>query len=125
MSEAAQPMSVAIVGAGQAGFQVAASLREALTGAAPLVKTAGEAMTTAVGSVEERRYPAALSAEGRTIAALADAQELFFDLRELLLPEDEEETPDEEEHEEAEAKDEVPPTQASASADDVGAEPFQ
>lgn len=63
---------------------VSEALREALTGAAPLVKSAGEAMSAAVGSVGAQSFPAALEAEGRAGAALAEAQELFFDLRELL-----------------------------------------
>jgi hypothetical protein len=60
------------------------SLREALVAAAPLVREAGSSMERAVVAVGEGGFEAAITAEGDAVDALGRAQELFFDLRELL-----------------------------------------
>jgi hypothetical protein len=78
--------ATAVPPGGAAGEDPAVSerLREALTQAAPLVTQASQAMTRAVGSVSEQKFPAAIAADGEAATALGEAQELFFDLRQLL-----------------------------------------
>ena len=60
------------------------SLRAALTGAAPLIGDAHAAMSRAVAALAAKKLEPALVGDGEALEALAEAQELFFDLRELL-----------------------------------------
>lgn len=60
------------------------ALREALVAAAPLVGEAGESMERATASIAGEGFEAALREEAKTGRLLADAQEHFFDLRQLL-----------------------------------------
>ncbi len=60
------------------------ALREALVGAAPLVADSARSMERATSSITGERFAAALRDEAETGRLLADAQERFFDLGQLL-----------------------------------------
>ncbi len=76
---AAAPMSP-----GQPSEVDRTALREALVAAAPRVVEAAQSMERATASVAGEKFEAALREEAETGRLLADAQELFFDLRQLL-----------------------------------------
>ncbi len=63
---------------------ISESLRAALVDAAPLVEDAHAAMGRATGALAETGFAKALAAGGEAAESLDQAQELFFDLRELL-----------------------------------------
>ena len=63
---------------------ISESLRTALVAAAPLVKDAHVAMGRSTGALGSVGFEKALAADGEAAEALDRAQELFFDLRELL-----------------------------------------
>jgi Ca-activated chloride channel family protein len=72
-------------GAADAGAPaISEALREALEGAAPRIRDAHAAMGRATGALATRALEPALVAEGEAATSLRAAQELFFDLRELL-----------------------------------------
>jgi len=64
--------------------EIREDLRAALTGAAPLIREAHAAMGRATTALAEKKLEQALAGDGEATVALSQAQELFFDLRELL-----------------------------------------
>ncbi len=64
--------------------EISESLRAALVGAAPLVKDAHGALGRATGELGKAGFGKALSADAEAAEFLDQAQELFFDLRQLL-----------------------------------------
>ena len=63
---------------------LAEELRAALAAAAPRIRAAHAAMGRATAGIVAKAFSPALEAERETLAALREAQELFFGLRELL-----------------------------------------
>ncbi len=61
-----------------------AALREAITRTAPLVARAAEEMESATGAIGREAFVEALAREAETARLLSEAQEQFFDLRQLL-----------------------------------------
>jgi Ca-activated chloride channel family protein len=81
----AGPATSPQAGAADAGPPaISEALREALEGAAPRIRDAHAAMGRATGALATRALEPALAAEDDAAMSLRAAQELFFDLRELL-----------------------------------------
>jgi Ca-activated chloride channel family protein len=83
-SEGAPPPADPTASASQPSEADRTALREALGRAAPMVFDAGIAMEGATTSIGAEGFDVALSREAEAGGLLADAQEVFFDLRQLL-----------------------------------------